>query len=545
MNKLYLTIIFTLVLVACTQRQPPSKLIAQNHDSSIMLSAESFAHWSKLRNLNGSANIKSYINGYFLEQVLLQHNQHLSTDNADKIRFQAQEFLYQKAFEHHKQLVIQVLEPDPLTINARFNELKNRPKRPPKLRLYQIFKRYPPNADPKHKRELLDWMTDLRTQINDLDGFKTAATNYSDSQSRLQKGLIGNVPPGLLAAELDELVMQLQPNQMSEVIQSSHGVMLFYCERHISASVLSDQKLMKRATQQVKNKAFNAQWQFLQNNFLTALKLNIKWPKTGEKLIDSEAQVITNQWRLNTRELGWLLGQNLRQKPWKSEFEQSHRQRIEAYAIKRAMFDATGVDIRSSWVLAGESLVTQRSAEHILRQLIAKELSEPHLKDIEDQFQNHPDSYVLPAQYTVSGLAIAINGNRILAHQKAAELLHEINHGSVDFATTANQYSAFADRYPDGLIGTIGKNRLGQVLGIDLMRALLRIDAGQYSGLVETEQGYVWILRLDDVQANRLMTFSEAQGIIRKELLANQKSQLKTAITTKLLQAQDITYYLD
>ena len=93
----------------------------------------------------------------------------------------------------------------------------------PKLRIYQIYKRYPPNINTSAKKQLFKQMQIIRTQVTNLDEFKSIASRASSSQTRLKQGLLGNISHGYFNGNLDKIIMKMKPGELSPIIKTQKG----------------------------------------------------------------------------------------------------------------------------------------------------------------------------------------------------------------------------------------------------------------------------------------------------------------------------------
>jgi parvulin-like peptidyl-prolyl isomerase len=119
---------------------------------------------------------------------------------------------------------------------------------------------------------------------------------------------------------------------------------------------------------------------------------------------------------------------------------------------------------------------------------------------------------------------------------EAKEIRNRLYQGE-DFVTLAKQYSIWQPTKEQG--GDLGYIQRGMV-NKSFERAAFSLRRGEISDIVKTEYGY-HIIRLEDRQPPRQLTFSEAQEDIRKFLRDKKRREILTAHLQELRKGAQIS----
>ena len=106
---------------------------------------------------------------------------------------------------------------------------------PRRVRLRNLFKRYPADATAADRAVLREQMESLRQRVLAGESFGELAAAESQSQSRFTDGLIGNVRPGQLKPAVEKVAFALEPGEVSAVLASEEGLTLLFCEQVLEA----------------------------------------------------------------------------------------------------------------------------------------------------------------------------------------------------------------------------------------------------------------------------------------------------------------------
>jgi PPIC-type PPIASE domain len=109
-------------------------------------------------------------------------------------------------------------------------------KSPPARQTYHLFRRVAPGADPA---PVVEEVRRLRGRVLAGEDFGKLAAEFSESESRHQKGLLGWVTPGKVGPELERVIFSLQPRVPSQPLKTAAGVHLFVVSAETPAKTLT------------------------------------------------------------------------------------------------------------------------------------------------------------------------------------------------------------------------------------------------------------------------------------------------------------------
>ncbi len=529
MNKLLLIISF-IILFTCSGC---GKKINGKEPSSLenkIFSSDRLNQWLSHRKDLKKYGVDAQIKAYQLERALLQEQTIIGAEKKAQLTFIIERSKYNKAKSIRKQMTAEGLVLNDKEVMQLYEKQKIKSQgRQDKIRLYQIFKRYPPNSDQTTKEQMYQQMLGIRKEAVSLDQFKILASQYSDSQSRFRNGLIGNVKKGLFPAELENIVFAMQAGEMSEVIRTNRGVMLFFCENRIKPKPRTEEQIMDTAKKQVKNFYFNRQWKSIQAETIQAQDIKINWAQLEN---ENNKNIVTSKvTALNKTQLSWLFKGNDLKKIDKEKFISV----VNEYILTRTFYEGLTDDEKSELSLSEKHELDRVLAQEILDFLIRKEAKEPSVAEINKYHAEHTDNFIKKPQYHISGLALKIEGDRFETYAEAENILNLIQTKDITIAQAADKYSVFNNKHPNGFLGAIPKDKLGPVLGLDLFKAVLELDVGQVSDLIETDTSYLWIIKLESIEASRVMTFAEAKSQVIQELKLKDSKRIRSEVIERLL----------
>jgi parvulin-like peptidyl-prolyl isomerase len=535
MNKnIIYTFVFTLLfsLIGC------STLTSDTFKKSnaVYVTQNQLDEWKQNKKHIYYRNHEEVKESYLLENILLKNIQLLNNSEINKITFNSKLKMYQDSAQLHKKRIIQKLNVNENDQRQKFIELKNKKRKPKLIRLYQIFKKFPVQATEHEKLSIRVEMQNIRAQITDLDSFKLLAKQESDSQSSLRDGLIGNVYKGLLAEDLEPIVFNLEQGELSEIIMSQNGLMLFYCEKIIPAVVKTDKELMKMAMSQLKNKAFELEWSYFLENMQTYYHFNIDTFNNDTNFQNLNLEIgdeyITEITILN-------LLNNLNGNKSISKFSNKQiTNSINNYILHKAMYMTLDLESQKSLMHKQHFNLNEMLSNQILLKLVNNKFRKPKQIEIENYFHENKNKYVYPALFDISGLAIKFEAsNRLDAYKKIENIHNLIKSGAISFKEAAQQYSDFKELYNDGHLGVLSRQQIPSVLGINLLKEILKTPVNEISEIIQTDLNYFWIIKLNTKQKERIKTLEEAQKYIIRDLSNIQLNELHHSVVDDLLES--------
>jgi PPIC-type peptidyl-prolyl cis-trans isomerase-like protein/parvulin-like peptidyl-prolyl cis-trans isomerase-like protein len=107
---------------------------------------------------------------------------------------------------------------------------------PASRQVYYLFRRVAPGADPS---PVVAEVRRLRERVVAGEDFGKLAAEFSESETRHQKGLLGWVVPGKVSPDLEKVIFSLEPRVPSQPLKTATGVHLFLVAQAIPAKTLT------------------------------------------------------------------------------------------------------------------------------------------------------------------------------------------------------------------------------------------------------------------------------------------------------------------
>lgn len=146
-------------------------------------------------------------------------------------------------------------------------------------------------------------------------------------------------------------------------------------------------------------------------------------------------------------------------------------------------------------------------------------------KDIRDYYENNKNQYFQPKLFKASHVFVKVDPAETVEEKSAkrqkAEKLFERAKAGEDFYNLAYYESDDRSRYVGGSLGSF---HAGQTVR-EFDAALQQLKPGEIAGPVKTLYGY-HIIKLDDVQEGRQLTFEQAAERVRAKLQEDRRKQL-------------------
>ncbi len=100
--------------------------------------------------------------------------------------------------------------------------------------------------------------------------FEEQALKHSECPTSLQGGLLGKVKKGVLFPELEKVLFDMKPNQLSDVVESELGFHILRCDDVLSEGVLGLEEVMPK----LKEHLLDRNRQQMQRQWLDSLRIN-------------------------------------------------------------------------------------------------------------------------------------------------------------------------------------------------------------------------------------------------------------------------------
>ncbi len=171
-----------------------------------------------------------------------------------------------------------------------------------------------------------------------------------------------------------------------------------------------------------------------------------------------------------------------------------------------------------------DTLITRLRQESTLNNYYKKHISRDSIKpptdeEIRKAYAEHKSSFVMPVTARVSHAFFSPGESKTAANKKAAreraeKALAEINNGRASFEEVVRKYSE--DKESSVRLGDIGyitdTPQARQFLGNEFMDAIVRLRAGQSSGVVASREGY-HIIKVTEKQNKKQLTLNDVNPV--------------------------------
>ncbi|WP_395376207.1 peptidylprolyl isomerase [Marinicella sp. W31] len=496
-----------------------------------------FADWQQFYH-NDYLTQQDRAAGYRLEKVLLNQQSLLSDEEHKRLSFLSEYTLYKSAITERKRRLAESIELETTAVEEYYQQLRETFPRPEKIRLYQIYKRFEADSDVQSRKLLKQEMLDIRDKISNLDDFKALAEMTSDSQTRLKKGLIGNVPPGYLQPDLEQAAFALSAGEMSPIIEGAQGLMLLYCEKKIPQKSKTEAQLREMAQDQLKNRMFSQQWHSLQAQLIEQQNIQINW-QYFQTPHASQATLIQGQnFSLTQQQVLWLL----KQASARDISKERIRMLSEQYAFSVSAYK--GLDVKKQDALKTANLFVYQSevAAAVLQKLVNKAQITATEQQIKDYFDRYADKYTVPPRFELSGIALQLTpDNRQEQYKKAFNMYDQLHTDFGLFGRLSNSESIYKDKFEKGYMGWFEQPELNKKIGLNVLKQVLILSPSQpISKPVETDNGLLWLIQLHQQQPRRQMSYQEAKTRVDKDVINMLRQANKKRIISELLENDPI-----
>jgi len=534
-------IITSIFILACTnvKTERENSLIAYNYDKSIKLTELELQNWLNDDEKKKLLDHKTQIESYFLQETLFNMKSKLDDEMIKKLDFLNNYTKNRMAIPILKKKIQQQVDLDQKLYDDLYTSYKlGNDTITKKVRLYQIFKRYPLNASSIEKEKINDAMKEIRNQINNLDDFKKFAEKESNAQSRFKKGLIGNVKNGLFPEKLDSIVMKMTKGELSEIIKGEQGELLFYCDDVIIPKKYSDEELQEMAFKRIHNYQKKQNWENYQQDKISALNIAYNFVNLDKDKNDIIASSLLGN--INNQKLKWILG--WKSKPLSSFNKERLKSTIESFFLNQYLFNQLDANELTELNSQFESTSKQTIISNVLNLLADKRKKAPSEIELKDYYELNKHLLKIRKSYNFSILGLPTNDeNKIEFYEKLEKIYNEISQNIIDFDSAIHKYSRVKEKFRNNKSGSLNSAQISDRFGFNFTRQLMKMKIGEMSDLLESEDGLLCIIRLDKIEEPRILTYSESKEKVIKKLNAKIIMDLKEIIINELIENQNIT----
>lgn len=371
------------------------------------------------------------------------------------------------------------VEISPSEVDAAYEAHPKAFQQPEKIRLRNLFLRYPPDATAEQKRGVREKMDDLLRQIRTGADFGDLAKRESDSQTRFHRGLMGNFRTGILPPAVEPLVMDLEPGGISPVLETGDGLTVFACDRIIEARTPGPEEVRRRLGINLRRIEFNRLW------------AELKADLTGDEEISDRN--FTPTAAEHARRLG--LDQN----------------------------PETAARIR--WTTA------QILATEAVRRAVEARFTPPTDGEAEALIASEPSEFMTKETLTVSVIQLPPSADEHADQRQAAALSYRLRQGDLSFDQAARRFSDHPTASNGGRLEPMTRRQMAP-RGLEFTNTVIELDQGQVSREFMAD-GRWWIVRLDERRGPQPMPRPEAMTSARKVLAQMKIAELQGSIESE------------
>lgn len=376
-------------------------------------------------------------------------------------------------------------------------------------------------------------MEEIHHRLREGADFETLARTESESQTRFRGGRLGFVTADELPPPVAEAVRDLEPGEISAVVEYGNGLSIFRCDevREARDPTRADQRakvharLLRQRRKQVWADFIDALWEAAETELHPASETTVL-EMEGYRLTAAGLSVL---FELQGRDA--VLGE-LDTSAVESFLRTWGR---EVLAVRRAI--ELGLDREPEIAAALHwKRIEARAHRELVRRIDAR-LGEPGEKELRRFFAAEPERFRHPPSYEIAVLRFPLGegATRRERVEAARRVERRLAGGELTFAEAARRHSNHPTAAAGGYLGWIPRSR-AVAWGPVVTSALRQMRPGDRSGLLRLESA-LWIFELRGERPARAMTFEEAEPQITRELRRQQIRRLERRVREEQLEA--------
>lgn len=409
--------------------------------------------------------------------------------------------------------------------------------RPRQIELSNILRRVPAGADAALRATLRQEVVDLGRRVLAGEDFARLAAAESDSETRYRGGRMGPVALEQLAADVRRAVEELEPGELTPVLEVVGGFAILRCDGIVEAHALSVDEARSRVRDFFHRRDEEQAWQAARAGLLAESTVDVDESAIAgggdESVVARFGDAVLRRW-----ELAHLLNEL----PSSPSVERASRPvlrgAIEGHAADHVLAHRArhlGLDRHADHQRRLHWRRLELLAQRKMEQAIEERLEGPSEAEVERAWRADPESYRYPESLDLAVIRLAVEAD--LGAQLAAsrKLARDIVDGSRDFAAAARELSLHESASQGGDLGWRTSRQLAELGPIVLGRAH-RLEVGETSEPLRQDDS-LWLVRLDGRRPERAMSRDEALSSIRRGLMREARGAARAALQAELLAA--------
>ena len=400
-----------------------------------------------------------------------------------------------------------------------------------KVRIRQIFKKYPDQSDQAQKQALVQEVKEIQSRIQNGASFSKLASKESDSQSRFREGLIGNVGRGDLDPRVEKILFALKAGEVSEPFLTKEGVMLFWCEKRIPAQARALKVQRQLAEKALKKEKFTKKWEaYIEGE---KEKITILW----ERMLEDDPMTVlakTEQQTFTRQEIGLRLANEVGETgdPWGELSKSKLQAQIEKLALDHLFSQRFELIRAAHKAELGDFLkwaeIKFWSLKY-LEQEVAKAFDKPNEVEIAAYYKANIKKYQRKPYFDLSLIGLYLDKENLRSQTNLSKAIEaEVTSGKLSFEDAAKKYSELASAKQGGKLGWVPRFRVAGI-GKEFLKVVDHIQPGQTGPWVRQGNVLYWA-KVHGKQPARAMTLEEAKPRVLRKIANGKLWDLQTKV---------------
>lgn len=419
-------------------------------------------------------------------------------------------------------------------------ELRTRPR---KLRLRNIFKSTFGLATDEERSVVRQRMDEILAELRGGADFAALARRESDSQTRFQGGLIGNIEPDRLAAEIRDVAETLAAGDLSGVIETADGLMILRCDEVLEEVQRTAEEVRAMVSAHLRRQAERQAWARQGEALLAAAEPQWNLAAARDSTAGPEAVVASFEGgRVQRRELDLLAAARPGSASTAGLDDASLTQLLESWIVTRmaaARARRMGLDHDPDVVARRHWSRLRLLAGAELGHLVENDFEPPTEAEAKAYFAAHPARFQRPPEFDLDVIAITLPaGEERERYRLAQRLQAELASGVTEFAAAARAHSEHPSAAAGGGLGWLARPQLAP-LGARPTKVVQALEPGEISELVQNERT-AYIFRLRGRREAQDRPWDEVAAAVDRALGRERAEALRARIEQRLRRALDV-----
>ncbi|MCP4895736.1 MAG: hypothetical protein GY906_02080 [bacterium] len=502
------------------------------------VTAATFSSWLRFTRQDPDLSLRqSRIERMLLTQVLAQLAVNSGANTDPRVQSELARDEDRRLVKLFRAQTNEQIEISDAEINNYFERYPDVLLRPRKIRLSNLFLRYPMDASAEQRDATRNRMLELRHEIEQGADFADVAKKESDSQTRFRDGLMGNVAITSLPPHLVPVIEDLKVGAMSKIVETPDGITTLKCEGYVDAYRPSMETRRKDIVPHLRRIRLKEEWTRLRDKLLTDAQLQTTLRAQGGKADSDDIVAEFNGGVLTRADLHALV----RQLPGVVDISKLSDEKLTTIVEDRVFEILTAMHARKLGLHRNSVFEEEQRwqrllilASHAVEKYINAELAPIEEQQVRQYFNAHPEEFMRRPHFKLALIRLDLTpGQEQKVYRKAVQLQSALASEETKFAAAAKKHSEHPSAPDGGDLGMLSQRQLAG-FGSEVFRTVKSLTIGEISELVQHQQS-LYIIRLDGYEPKRPLTWEEAADRAEKLLGTHQSQRLQEALENGLL----------